>query len=154
MHELIYYGYKKWRGNMASILDLTSKRGAHIDQRLRENIIVWLNSVRPDGRPHAVAVWFLWDGETFLIFSQPNTQKLRNLQHNSHVTLALDNTHSGGDVIVIDGEAELITNPDVNATLAGFAQKYDAFFKRTGTDAAAMAKSYSQGIRITPTKFY
>ena len=64
-----------------------------------------------------VAVWFLWDGEKFLIFSQPNTQKLRNLRHNSHVTLALDDTHSGGDVLVIDGEAELLTDPDVNATL-------------------------------------
>ena len=62
-----------------------------------------------------VAVWFLWDGEKFLIFSQPNTQKLRNLRHNSHVTLALDDTHSGGDVLVIDGEAELLTDPDVNA---------------------------------------
>ena len=134
--------------------DLTHPKNAHADQRLRTDPLIWLTTVRPDGRPHMVAVWFLWDGEKFLIFSQPNTQKLRNLQHNSHVTLALDNTHSGGDVIVIDGEAELITNPDVNATLAGFAQKYDAFLKRTGTDAAAMAKSYSQGIRITPTKFY
>jgi PPOX class probable F420-dependent enzyme len=101
-----------------------------------------------------VAVWFLWDGEKFLIFSQPNTQKLRNLRHSSHVTLALDDSHGGGDVIVIDGEAELLTNPDVNATLAGFAQKYDAFLKRMGMDAATLAKSYSQGIRITPTKFY
>jgi PPOX class probable F420-dependent enzyme len=136
------------------MLDLTNPKNAHIDERLRTNPIIWLTTVRPDNRPHMVAVWFLWDGEKFLIFSQPNTQKLRNLRHNSHVTLALDDTHGGGDVIVIDGEAELLTNPDVNVTLAGFAQKYDAFFKRMGSDAASMAKSYSQGIRITPTKFY
>jgi PPOX class probable F420-dependent enzyme len=133
---------------------LTNPKNAHVDQRLRTDPIIWLTTVRADGRPHTVAVWFLWDGEKFLIFSEPNKQKLRNLQHNSHVTLALDDTHGGGDVIVIDGEAELITDPDVNATLAGFAQKYDAFFKRMGSSAAEMAKSYSQGIRITPTKFY
>ena len=126
--------------------DLTNPRNAHVDQRLRTDPIIWFTTVRTDGRPHMVAVWFLWDGEKFLIFSQPNTQKLRNLQHNSHVTLALDDTHSG--------EAELLTDPDVNATLAGFAQKYDAFFKRMDSSAAEMAKSYSQGIRITPTKFY
>ena len=136
------------------MLDLTNPKNAHIDERLRTNPIIWLTTVRPDNRPHMVAVWFLWDSEKFLIFSQPNTQKLRNLRHSSHVTLALDDTHGGGDVIVIDGEAELLTDPDVNATLTGFAQKYDARLKRMGTDAATLAKSYSQGIRITPTKFY
>jgi PPOX class probable F420-dependent enzyme len=134
--------------------DQTHPKNAHIDQRLRTNPIIWLTTVRSDGRPHAVAVWFLWDGEKFLIFSQPNTQKLRNLQHSSHVTLALDDTHGGGDVIVIDGEAELLTNPDVNAALPAFAEKYAENLQRMGTSAEAMAKSYSQGIRITPTKFY
>jgi hypothetical protein len=37
---------------MASILDLTRERDAHIDQRLRNDITIWLNTVRPDGRPH------------------------------------------------------------------------------------------------------
>ncbi len=134
--------------------DQTHPENAHVDQRLRTDPIIWLTTLRADGRPHMVAVWFLWDGEKFLIFSQPNTQKLRNMRHSSHVTLALDDTHGGGDVIVVDGEAELLTDPDINATLAGFAQKYDAFFKRMGSNAAEMAKSYSQGIRITPTKFY
>jgi hypothetical protein len=41
---------------MTSILDLTKKRDAHIDQRLRNDITIWLNTVRPDGRPHAVVV--------------------------------------------------------------------------------------------------
>src|SRR5258706_877561 len=136
------------------MLDLTNPKNAHIDERLRTNPIIWLTTVRPDNRPHMVAVWFLWDGEKFLIFSQPNTQKLRNLRHSSHVTLALDDTRGGGDVIVIDGEAELLTDPDVNATLAAYTQKYDALLKREGMDAASMAKSYSQGIRITPAKFY
>ena len=136
------------------MLDLTNPENAHIDERLRTNPIIWLTTVRPDNRPHMVAVWFLWDGEKFLIFSQPNTQKLRNLRHSSHVTLALDDTRGGGDVIVIDGEAELLTDPDVNATLAAYTQKYDALLKREGMDAASMAKSYSQGIRITPAKFY
>ncbi len=101
-----------------------------------------------------VAVWFLWDGEQFLIFSQPHTQKVRNLRQNSHVTLALDNTNGGEDVIVIDGEAELLTDPDINATLAAYKQKYAADFKEMNTTAEEMAKSYSQGIRVRPTKFY
>ncbi len=39
----------------------------HIEERLRSNEMVWLTTVRPDGRPHSVPVWFLWDGATVLI---------------------------------------------------------------------------------------
>ncbi len=106
------------------MLDLTQKKDVHIDERLRSNIIVWFTTVRADGRPHSVAVWFLWDGSQILIFSQPNKQKLRNLQHNPHVVLALDDTKNGGDVIVIEGKVELIDNAEVNTTLPAYAEKY------------------------------
>ncbi|HEY4383704.1 MAG TPA: pyridoxamine 5'-phosphate oxidase family protein, partial [Ktedonobacteraceae bacterium] len=66
------------------LLDLTKERDAHINQRLQNDLIVWLTSVRPDGRPHSVAVWFLWDGEAFLLFSRPINQKVRNIQHNAN----------------------------------------------------------------------
>ncbi len=46
---------------------------AHVEQRLRTDQIVWLTTVRPDGRPHVVPVGFFWDGQTFLICSEPNT---------------------------------------------------------------------------------
>ncbi|MBV9228713.1 MAG: pyridoxamine 5'-phosphate oxidase family protein, partial [Chloroflexi bacterium] len=78
------------------MLDLTKAYDAHVDQRLRTEPIIWLNSVRPDGRPHSVPVWFLWDGATFLIFSKPSSQKIRNLRQNKYVTLALDGTDEGG----------------------------------------------------------
>ena len=72
---------------MASLLDLSKERDAHIEQRLRTDHVIWLVTVRPDGRPHAVAVWFLWDSDTILIFSKPNNQKIRNLQANPNVLL-------------------------------------------------------------------
>lgn len=136
------------------MLDLTQKKDAHVDQRLREDIIIWLGSVRPDGRPHLVAVWFLWTGKDFLIFSKPNQQKIRNLTQNPRVTLALDNTRGGGDVIVLDGEAELLDDPAISTTLPDYVAKYSALIKRIGYTPETMAKSYSQAIRITPTKIY
>ena len=45
------------------MLDLTNPKHAYIDKRLRANRILWLGSVRPDGRPHLVYVMFLWDGK-------------------------------------------------------------------------------------------
>jgi PPOX class probable F420-dependent enzyme len=138
---------------MASILDLSKKRDAHIDQRLREDVIVWLNTVRPDGRPHAVAVWFLWDGETILIFSKPKQQKLNNIEHNPHVLLAIDNTHNGADPITIEGHATLLANSDVDVTLAAYTEKYGEMIKGIQYTPEQMAAAYSQGIRIVPTRF-
>ena len=135
------------------MLDLTQPGHAHVDERLRSDIMIWLNTVRPDGRPHSAAVWFLWDGSQFLIFSQPNTQKIRNLQHNPNVVLALDNTKNGSDVIVIEGKAELLKQGDVNTTLPAYAEKYLPELKDMGWTPESMAADYSQPIRVTPTKF-
>ncbi len=137
---------------MTSKLDLTKERDAHVDQRLRNDITIWLNTVRPDGRPHAVVVWFLWDGEAILIFSKPKNQKLRNLQHNSNVVLALDNTHEGSDPITIEGIATLLKPGEVNTALPGFVEKYGEHIKRIGYTPEEMAADYSQPIRIIPTR--
>jgi PPOX class probable F420-dependent enzyme len=136
------------------MLDLTKTQDAHIDQRLRSDVMIWLNSVRADGRPHSAAVWFLWDGSAFLIFSQPNTQKIRNLRQNTNVLLALDDTKNGSDVIQVEGKAELLEgNNEVSATLPAFVEKYGAMIKNMGSKPEDMAADYSQAIRITPTKF-
>ena len=133
--------------------DQAKPNNAHVEQRLREDLIVWFTTVRPDGRPHTVPVWFLWDGETFLIFSQPGNLKIRNLQRNPHITLALDGTYQGGDVVTVEGEAELLNEPSRNILVPAFGEKYASMIKTTGVDAQGLVEDYSQPIRIKPTKF-
>lgn len=136
------------------MLDLTKERDAHIDERLRRELMMWLSTVRPDGRPHLVPVWFLWDGETILIFSQPKQQKLRNLQHNPNVVVALDTAGQGDDVVMIEGKAELLDDPRVSTALPAYAEKYKERLELYGWSGESMAQDYSQAIRITPTKFF
>jgi len=136
------------------LLDPNNPKHAHVDERLRSDKVIWLNSVRPDGRPHSVIVWFYWDSEHILIFSRPNNQKLRNIKQNPHVVLALDNTDEGGDVITVEGTAELLDEKAVNATMPEYAQKYATSLQEMGWTAEAMATDYSQPIRITPTKLH
>ncbi|GAC1349534.1 MAG: pyridoxamine 5'-phosphate oxidase family protein [Ktedonobacteraceae bacterium] len=134
------------------MLDLKNSKHAHIDERLRSDAIIWLTSVRSDGRPHSVAVWFLWDGSTFLIFSRPNNQKLRNIQHNANVVLALDDTKHGSDVIVIEGKAELLQETTANTMVPAYSEKYAPMIKQMRWSPESMAADYSQPIRVTPTK--
>jgi PPOX class probable F420-dependent enzyme len=135
------------------MLDLSQERDAHIDRRLRRDLIIWLGTVRPDGRPHMTAVWFVWDGESVLIFSQPESRKVRNLRANPHVVLALDDTKGGEDVITIEGEAELLVpGGDVSMTLPAYVEKYSDEMLSMNVTAEALAQDYSQGIRVTPRR--
>jgi PPOX class probable F420-dependent enzyme len=135
------------------MLDMHDPQQAHVAERLHTNVIGWLTSVRPDGRPHSVPVWFLWDGKTIILFSMPKNQKLVNIRHNPNVLLALDDTKEGEDVILVEGTAEVVDQPDRDAILPGYMAKYGALMQTMGWTPEGMLARYSQTIRITPTRF-
>jgi PPOX class probable F420-dependent enzyme len=133
-------------------LDGSRPKDAHIDERLRRDIIIWFSSVRPDGRPHVVPVWFLWDGESILLFSKPD-QKVRNLRQNRAVVIALDNSEGGEDVILLEGEATLLDDGTAVYNVADYAAKYAALLASFKWTPESMAQDYSQAIRVRPTRF-
>lgn len=126
----------------------------HVDQRLRTELIMWLGTVRPDGRPHLVPIWFLWDGETILFFSQPKAQKVRNLRRNPAVMLSLDSADHGEDIVLIEGRAELIGDPTLRSSkVPDYIEKYRGLIAQLGWTPDTMAAEYSQPIRVTPLRF-
>lgn len=137
---------------MSFQLDSSDPAQAHTAERLRTEEILWLATVRPDGRPHLVPVWFLWEGETILVFSKPANQKIRNLRQNPAVTVSLDQTSRGNDIIVLEGIAQLIDEPEITTVLPSYASKYASLLADMGWTAATMAQEYTQGIRITITR--
>ena len=116
------------------------------------NSIAWLTTVGGDGRPNTVPLGFLWEGQTVLIFSQPKKQKLRNIRKNPRATLALDETNGGHDVVIVEGTAELIDDPQISVKLPAYVEKYGTLLQSRGWTPGSMAADYSQAIRITPTK--
>jgi PPOX class probable F420-dependent enzyme len=135
------------------MLDLSTPKDRHIDERLRSELMIWLATTRPDGRPHNIPIWFWWDGETILMFSQPNNQKIRNLRHSPHVVLALNTLDDGEDVVIIEGTAELLAQPTSELMLPEFGEKYAHLWDRINSSPAKMKAEYNQPIRVTPTKF-
>src|SRR5215211_5545426 len=88
-------------------IDTSSEFGARVVRRLTEEPIGWLTTMAPDGTPQPSPIWFLWDGETVLIYSQPNTPKLRHIAANPRVSLNLDGDGKGGNIVILTGEARV-----------------------------------------------
>jgi PPOX class probable F420-dependent enzyme len=118
---------------MTLLGNLTVEGRHHVETRLRTNLMVWLTTVSPSGRPNSVPVWFvLRSDETVLVYSQPGKPKLRNLQTNPNVALGLDVTDIGRDVIRLAGVARhdpavppAHRNPDY---VAKYAERIGAMF--------------------------
>ena len=135
------------------MLDLTKERHAHVDERLRSDIMVWLATVKPDGTPHIVPVWFLWDGDSIYIYSKPD-QKIRNLKQNNAVMVALDDTKGGSDPIWVAGEATLLPHDQALYKQPGYVEKYRSLLDKYNWTGESMARDYSEPIKITPTKLF
>lgn len=130
----------------------SSQASAYVEQRLEQETIIWLSTVRPDGRPHLVPVWFLWHEGKILIFSKPD-QKIRNLHANPNVMLALEALDGGEDVVLIEGQASILEVGQLSPVMASYAHKYAEGLKGLGTSAEQMAAIYNQAILISPTRF-
>lgn len=133
--------------------ELATAKDGHGADRLSSDHIIWLGTVRPDGRPHLVPVWFDWDGQSLTIFTEPDNQKVKNMRHDARVILALDDTHGGGDVVLFEGEATLSSEPARDALTRAYLDKYAAQMKGMNLDVDKMTSQFSQVIRVQPTRF-
>jgi PPOX class probable F420-dependent enzyme len=130
---------------------LSDDRRAHVEGRLRANLMAWLTTVRPDGRPDSVPVWFLLqDDETILIYSQPAKVKLRNITHNPSVALGLDVTDIGRDIIRIEGTAEHVPGFPAADQVPGYVVKYAERIGANFGTASQFAALFSEALIITP----
>lgn len=132
------------------MLDLATEFGQRVARRLKEEHIVWLTTVGPDDIPQPRPVWFLWDGETFLIYSQPDTYKLRHIARNPKVALNLDSDGRGGDIVIFTGQASIDSDAPPANELVAYADKYQEGIAGIGMSPEKFAKSYSVALRVKP----
>lgn len=66
---------------------------------------IWVSTVRPDGRPHAVPVWYWWDGKNIYFSTWKGTQKFKNLARQPYVVI---HAGDGDDAIILEGTAEVV----------------------------------------------
>lgn len=134
---------------------LPGDRRTHVEGRLRTNLMGWLTTVSPAGRPDSVPVWFLVrDDDSVLVYSQPGKVKLRNIAANPHVSLGLDVTDIGRDIIRIEGTAAHDPGHPpadrVPAYVAKYTERAGAIF---GT-VERFAEAFTEAIVITPSRLH
>ncbi len=122
------------------------------EQRLQDELIIWLTTVSPAGQPQTSAVWFLWDGEEFLVYSLAGTARTRNIKRNQRVSLNLDGDGRGGSVVTIEGLARLDLDAPASNEVPEYSAKYREKIAGNRWTPESFAADYPIPIRITPTR--
>ncbi len=137
---------------MAITIDTTTEFGAQVRRRLANEQIGWLTTVRSDGMPQPAPVWFHWDGETLLIFSEPTSRKVRNLAATPKASLHFNRGDDGENVVVFIGEARTDGARPPAERLDAYFTKYDAGIQQLNTTRESLLETYSTAIYLTPAR--
>lgn len=117
----------------------------------------WLTTLNADGSPHTTGVGAFWDDGCFYIVSGRGVRKGRNMERDPRCTVAV----AADDYdVVVEGTAELVTDPAVVAHIAEVAAAggWPASVDESGTALTAPYSAPSAGpapwhvYRVTPTK--
>lgn len=136
------------------MLDLDSKFGRVVKRRLKNDYFVWLTTVDAKGTPQPRPVWFIWEDDSFLIFSQVGAYKVRHLKNNSKVSLHFNTADEAGEkhVIVFVGEASFDLNVPPAHKHAAYFRKYKAGIAGLNMTPEEFGNEYSRAIRIKPSE--
>jgi|SRR5579863_6582101 len=111
-----------------------------------------LATVRKDGRPHVVPIWFDLDGDVLIFMTGHTTVKAANIRRDPRVCICVDDEKSPFAYIQIEGMAALGADNDALlywATRIGGrymgADLAEAYGKRNAVEGELL-------VRITPTR--
>ena len=122
-----------------------------IADRLDRTLIAWLTTVTPDGQPQSSPVWVLRDGDRLVTYSLANAPRVRNVRTNPRVSLNLNSTEDGSDVLTIEGTAILEDGPP-STELPAYVAKYLPLITDYGWTPESFARDYPQRIVVIPTR--
>ena len=131
---------------------LDSDAGAWAREHLADDLVGWLTTLAPDGRVQSSAISFLWDGATILLYSKPNTPKLRNIAARPQVSFTLNSDRYADHVLIVEGVAavdETAAPSDVHEAYAAKCREPLAHYEM---DEAQAARDFSVAVRITPIR--
>jgi PPOX class probable F420-dependent enzyme len=110
---------------------------AEAERRLLVSHDYWCATVRPDGRPHVMPVWAVWNEGGLWFSSAVGSRKVRNLAAEPRCTVTTDDAR---DPVVVEGVAERVAEPaGIRAFLAAVNAKYGSALTEEFLDPAVNA---------------
>ena len=132
--------------------DPTTPYGERVRRRLREDIIVWVTTTAAGGTPQPNPVWFLWDGESVLVYNRADARRLVHVRTRPSVALHFDGNGRGGDIVVITGRAELPQGEPPAHEVPAYVAKYGELMTRVSGSPEAFSIDYPVPMRIWPLR--
>lgn len=130
--------------------DLNSEFGQRVERRLRDEVVIWLTTTGRDGTPQPNPVWFLWDGQSVLVYNRADAARLKHLESRSRVALNFDGDGHGGDIVVLTGRAELTQGETPSDQHPEYLAKYGGLMERVSGSVAEFARGYPVALRVWP----
>ncbi len=134
------------------MLDEQNPAHAAAAGRLRDEPVSWLTTVSESGQPQSAPVWFLWDGQEFLIYGLKDGPKTGNIASNRRVSLHLDGDGRGGGNVVFEGTARIDPAAPRADAVMPYVGKYRSFIDSFGRTPKGFADDYPHAIRVSPTR--
>jgi Pyridoxamine 5'-phosphate oxidase len=91
------------------------------EQRLKKSHNYWITTVKPDGSPHTMVVWGLWQDGRFLFSTGSKSRKARNLAHNQNCVVCTEHAH---EAVIVEGVAEIADVAARRKLLPVYEKKY------------------------------
>lgn len=105
------------------------------EQRLKKSHNYWITTVKPDGSPHTMVVWGLWQDGRFLFSTGSQSRKARNLAKNPHCVVCTEDAH---EAIIVEGIAEIADVDARRKLIPVYQRKYDWDLSSTKDDMLSM----------------
>ena len=134
------------------MLDFKTKFGRFAIKHLKNEYFIWLTTVDSTGTPQPRLVWFIWENDTILIYSQTKAYKVKHIQKNPNVALHFNTADELGEkrLIMFTGTAMIDKNAPPTNELRAYMRKYKDGIIDLKTTTDQFAKEYSIAIRINP----
>jgi PPOX class probable F420-dependent enzyme len=131
---------------------LRGEDAAWAREHLGADVVAWLTTVTPDGRPLSSVISFLFDEGTILFYSRPDTPKLRNIERSPTVSFHLQSDPYGDHYLIIEGIAEIDRSVPPSDRHLTYHAKYLEPHAHWGMAVADVARDFSVPVRIRPRR--
>jgi len=133
-------------------IDLATAAEPKLQELLQDEQVIWLTTTSKDGTPQPRPIWFIWDDDSVLMYSQPDTPKLAHIARNPRVALHFNSDRGGGQTYVLLGSAAIDDRAPKADDHAVYLEKYHDGLASIGYTPERFSTEYSVAVRVHPTK--